>query len=85
MDPKITLETEGLIEQFFARYGVTKGGQIYRTVMPGILADFQKQALALQPGAATGETYRMEDRSASVQMTAERNLQGEIHIKARLV
>ena len=84
MKQNVFWDTDGLIGQFAERYGVAKGGTVYRTVMPGVLADFQKQARALKPGGAARETYRIDDGSAAIEMSAEKSMQGELHIKARL-
>ena len=56
---------EELIENFRRWYGPEKGLKVYMTVMPGILADFEKM-LSARPGERLLEEYRLEDRRGTV-------------------
>ena len=44
------MDPQSVIRQFERIYGPGKGTQMYLTVMPGILADFQKMIANADPG-----------------------------------
>ena len=79
------INTQELIQKLDKIYGTGNGTRICMTILPGILADFQKMLAASAPGSPVREEYRLEDGKGILFLTGIRKASGEIDIEAKLL
>ncbi len=77
--------TDKLIEQLESLYGKGKGFKVYTTIMPGILADFNKMLNAAPAGKEVTEEYHLEDGKGVIIMSGHRTADGQITMKPRII
>ena len=77
--------TDTLIEQLESLYGQGKGFKVYTTIMPGILADFNKMLNAAPAGKEVTEEYHLEDGKGVIIMSGRRTSDGQITMKSRII
>ena len=70
------MDTIKLIKELEEIYGKDKGMTVFRTIMPGIIADFDKMLNAAAVGELVTEDYRLEDRKATLRLTGKRTAGG---------
>ena len=58
------MDTQKIIDKLDRIYGSGKGIGIYTTVMPGIIADFERMIKSSKVGSRVSEQYRLEDGRA---------------------
>ncbi|MCR5649695.1 MAG: hypothetical protein K6F86_00765 [Lachnospiraceae bacterium] len=68
---------EEIIKQLDALYGPGKGLHVYNTIMPGIIADFNKMLASAPAGKEISEEYRLDDGKGSVIIKGKRSSNGE--------
>lgn len=73
---------EQLIEELNTIYGPVQAGKIFRTVMPGIFADFSGMLRTSAAGVQVREEYRVDDGSAVIVMSGERRKDGSLLMEA---
>lgn len=78
------MNTDRLLDEFKHCYGSSEGLRIYLTVMPGILADFNKMLAKAPAGQRIREEYRMEDGSSTLILEGTRKGNGNQDLEARL-
>jgi len=81
----LMIDTQKLIGKLDLLYGTGNGAKICMTILPGILADFQKMLAASAPGSKVREEYRLDDGKATLLLTGTRNLSGKTDMEADLV
>ena len=74
------MDTQKIINQLDEIYGSGKGMNVYTTIMPGILADFD-QMLGKAKGAQVTEEYRLEEGKGSLYVTGKRSANGQTDIE----
>ncbi len=74
------MDTQKIINQLDEIYGSGKGMNVYTTIMPGILADFDRM-LGKAKGAQVTEEYRLEDGKGSLYVTGKRSANGQTDIE----
>ena len=75
---------EELIKQLEELYGSGKGFKVYSTIMPGILADFNKMLRNSPVGREVVEEYHLEDGKAVIYVQGNRSANGQTSIRAQL-
>ena len=76
------IDTQRLIQELDARYGAGSGAKICMTVLPGILADFQKMLTSAAPGKTMREEYRLDDGKGSILLSGVRTPSGKLELEA---
>ena len=66
------------------RKGTSEGARIYRTILPGILSDFNSMLKNAEIGKTVSEEYRIDDGSGTVWVSGERHADGKTNIRAHL-
>ncbi len=79
------IDTQKLIRKLDNLYGTGKGTEVCMTVLPSVLADFQKMLKASPCGTPVTEEYRLEDGKGSLLLTGCRRPSGDTDIEADLI
>ena len=74
------MQTEEAINQLKTWYGPDEGMRVWQTVMPGILADFNKM-ISAKPGSTVTEEYRLEDGRGVIILSGWQRKDGSAQIK----
>ena len=78
------MDAKKIINQLDKIYGSGKGMNVYMTVMPGILADFDKMLKEAPFGTTISEQYNLDDNRCSLSLTGKRTPSGqEISIEVK--
>ena len=78
------MDAKKIINQLDKIYGSGKGMNVYMTVMPGILADFDKMLKEASLGITISEQYNLDDNRCSLSLTGKRTPSGqEISIEVK--
>ena len=78
------MDAKKIINQLDKIYGSGKGMNVYMTVMPGILADFDKMLKEAPLGITISEQYNLDDNRCSLSLTGKRTPSGqEISIEVK--
>lgn len=78
------MNTEKIMKELEKIYGIEKGRQVYMTIMPGILADFQKMLKKSPVGEKISEEYKLEDNKATIILRGSRKANNEFIIGAEI-
>ena len=73
------MDTQKIINQLDEIYGIGRGMEVYMTIMPGILADFDRM-LGAAKGTRVTEEYRLEDGKGSLYVTGKKTANGQADI-----
>lgn len=73
-----------LIRQLENIYGKGEGFKRYTTIMPGILADFNKLLKKAPVGKEITEDYHLEDGKGVIHVHGSKSANGQIAIDAKL-
>ena len=79
------IDTQKLTGKLDLLYGAGNGTKVCMTILPGILADFQKMLAASAPGTKLQEEYRLDDGKGTLLLTGIRKPSGEMDIDAELL
>ena len=79
------MNTDKIIRELEKIYGSEKGGKIYMTIMPGILADFNKMLRRASTGQKVTEKYQIEDNKAAIVLNGSRKAKDDFDIDAEVV
>lgn len=79
------MNVEKLMDGLNKIYGPGRGAVVYMTIIPGILADFDKMLAKAGPDSEVTEEYRLEDGRGAVFMKGKVSPSGEKEIEAELV
>lgn len=75
---------EELLEELCRRKGEQEGARIYRTILPGIMTDFNAMLKKAKVGTTISEEYRLDDGSEIVILEGERQVNGDINLRSHL-
>ena len=78
------MDTQKIINQLDDIYGPGKGKEIFMTIMPGIIADFDRM-LSATKGSLVTEEYRIEDGKGTLYVTGKRSANGQTDIDVKVV
>ena len=70
------MNTESIISKLKKIYGPTEGIRVYMTIMPGILADFNKMLDKAAAGEEVREEYILEDGKARIVLHGHKDKTG---------
>ena len=73
------MTNEEIIGRFRTWYGEQEGMKVYLTVMPGIMADFDRM-LGNRPGELISEEYKLEDGKGSLILTGMKKPDGTVQV-----
>ena len=73
-----------LIRQLDKLYSPGKGFKVYSTIIPGILADFNKMLKDSPVGREVTEEYHLEDGKGVIIVSGTRSANGQVSINVRL-
>lgn len=78
------MDSQKIINQLDKIYGSGRGMKVYMTVMPGILADFDKMLKGTPVGVTISELYNLDDKRCTLSLTGKRTPSGqEISIEVK--
>ena len=63
---------ENVRARFVAVYGEKRGAAVCNVVIPAVMGDFRKTALAAEPGRTVTEQYRTDDKKTDVTVMGRR-------------
>ncbi len=75
------MQSDILMEKLEKVYGKGKGAKVYTTVMPGILADFERMLSSAGDGEEISEEYCLEDGKGIIVVRGIRRADGTIMMK----
>ena len=79
------IDTQKLTGKLDLLYGAGNGTKVCMTILPGILADFQKMLAASAPGTKLQEEYRLDDGKGTLLLSGSRDLSGKTDMEADLI
>gem|GEM_PF-2169471 len=79
-----TDQTEEIVKELTHRYGSAEGSRIFMTVMPSVLADFNRMLEKTSGGKQIRETYRLEDGKGTLELKGSLK-DGRPQISMRLI
>lgn len=75
------MEPDSIMNTLQEWYGPQRGMKVYLTVMPGIMADFNRM-MDRRPGETVCEEYKLEDGKGSIVLSGWKKQDGTAQIRA---
>lgn len=78
-------DTQTVINKLDSIYGNGRGVEVYTTIMPGIISDFNKMLEKAGKGESVSEQYNLEDRRGIIKVTGNKLKSGQAEISIDVV
>ena len=75
------MDMDNIIRHFREWYGPQEGMKVYLTVIPGIMADFNRM-LDCRPGEMVSEAYKLEDGKGTIILSGRKKKDGTVRVSA---